>query len=74
MKRFSGQIAGSLIAAGALFFALPHAAHAIGMMRISDPSLCIDTMPMEGDSDELEPMLVAADGACTFQSPEIISI
>jgi len=73
MKPFSGRIAGSLFAAGALFFALPHAAHAIGLIRISDPSLCIDSMP-DPDSDELEPILVTADGACTFQSPEIISI
>ena len=74
MKRFSGWIAGSLFAASALFFALPHAAHAIGMIRIAEPSLCIDSMPTDGDSDELEPILVAADGGCTFQSLDIISI
>jgi hypothetical protein len=73
MKRFSGQVAGSLVAGWALFFALPQAAHAIGMIRISDPSLCIDSMP-DPDSDELEPILVAADGGCTFQSQDIISI
>jgi hypothetical protein len=73
MKRFSGRIAGSLFAGWALFFALPQTAHAIGLIRISDPSLCIDSMP-DPDSDELEPILVAADGACTYQTPEIISI
>ena len=74
MKEFSGRIAGSLLAAWALFFALPQGAHAIGMIRIAEPSLCIDSMPTDGDSDELEPILVAADGGCTFQSLDIISI
>jgi hypothetical protein len=74
MKIFSGRIAASLFAAGALFFALPQTAHAIGMFRISDSSLCIDSMQTEGDSDELEPILVAADSGCMLQSPEIISI
>ena len=69
MKRFSGWLAGSLFAASALFFALPPAAHAIGMIRISDSSLCIDSMP-DPDSDELEPILVAADGGCTVTQPE----
>jgi hypothetical protein len=73
MKRYSGRVVGSLFAAWALFFALPQAAHAIGLIRIADPSLCIDSMP-DPDSDELEPILVAADGACTFQSQDIISI
>ena len=70
MKRFSGWIAGSLFAAGALFLVLPHAAHAIGMIRISDSSLCIDSMP-DPDSDELEPILVVDDGACTVAQPEM---
>jgi hypothetical protein len=74
MKRVSGRIAASLLAAWALFFALPQAAHAIGMIRIAEPSLCIDSMPTDGDSDELEPILVTADGGCTFQSLDIISI
>ena len=73
MKQFSGRIAGSLFAAWALFFALPQAAHAIGMIRIADSSLCIDSMP-DPDSDELEPILVSVDGGCTFQSQDIISI
>ena len=70
MKRFSGWMAGSLFAASALFFALPQAADAIGMIRISDSSLCIDSMP-DPDSDELEPILVAADGGCTVTQPEM---
>ena len=70
MKRFSAWITGSLFAAWALFFALPHAAHAINMIRVSGTSLCIDSMP-DPDSDELEPILVAADGGCTLSGPEM---
>jgi hypothetical protein len=70
MKRFSGRIVGSLFAGWALFFALPHAAHAIGMIPISDSSLCIDSMP-DPDSDELQPILAAADGGCTVMQPEL---
>lgn len=73
MKQVSRLFAGSLIAAWAvaLFFALPQSAHAIGMIRISDPSVCIDSMQTEGDSDELEPILIANDGACSASLPEI---
>jgi hypothetical protein len=69
MKRVSDRVAGSLFAAWALFFALPQAAHAIGVIHIAESSLCIDSMP-DPDSDELEPILAAADGACTATQPE----
>lgn len=74
MKQFSARfLAGPLFAAWALalFFALPQSAHAIGMIRISDPSVCVDSMQTDGDSDELEPILVAADGACSASLPEM---
>lgn len=73
MKQFSGRLfAGSLSVAWALalFFALPQSARAIGMIRISDPSVCIDSMQTEGDSDELEPILISADG-CSAPIPVI---
>ena len=63
-----------LFASMVLVFGMAQAAQSAPVIKISDPSLCIDSMPMDGDSDELEPMLVAADGACTFQSLEIIAI
>lgn len=69
MKRFSNWTAGSLFAALALFFALPQAAHAVGMFRVADKSLCIDSMP-DPDSDDLEPVLISADGTCTASQPE----
>lgn len=35
------------------------------MIRISDPSICIDGMETVPVSDELEPILAASDSGCT---------
>ncbi len=53
----------------ALAFVLPQAAQG-KMIRVSDPSLCIDGMETDPDSDNSEPILAAADGACTMSQPE----
>ena len=75
MNRFRYQVfAAHLFAGWALLFYLPQAAHAVGFMRVSDPSLCLDGMETDPDSDEGDPILVAADGGCTIQLQDIISI
>jgi len=75
MNRFRCELfAAHLFAAWALIFALPQAAHAVGMIRVSDPSLCVDGMETDPDSDELEPILAATDAGCMAQPQEIISI
>jgi hypothetical protein len=35
------------------------------MIRVSDPSICIDGMETVPDSDEMEPILAVADSGCT---------
>jgi hypothetical protein len=43
----------------------PTALGAPAPIRISDPSICIDGMETVPVSDELEPILAAADSGCT---------
>jgi hypothetical protein len=75
MNRFRCELfAAHLFAAWALIFALPQAAHAIGMIRVSAPSVCVDGMETDPDSDDQEPILAAADGGCMVQPQGIISI
>jgi len=63
-----------LIAAWAMLFALPQAAHAIGLIHVSDPSLCVDGMETDPYSDDGDVIAVAVDGGCMIQTLEIISI
>lgn len=57
----------------ALAVALPQAAQAARMIRVSDPSLCLDGMETVPVNDDLEPILIALDGGC--QAPQtVISI
>ena len=75
MRRVSNPLfAANFFAGLALIFALPQAAHAVSMMRISDPSLCVDSMETDPDSDELEPVLSDVDGGCMIQTQDTISI
>jgi hypothetical protein len=39
-------------------------AHAAPLIRVSDPSICIDGMVTDPASDDLEPIMAAADGGC----------
>jgi len=72
MRRFSGE-AVNFVAGLALLFALPQAAHAIGMIRISDPSICVDGMETDpDDGDDMEPVLVTVDGGCMIQQQQDI--
>ena len=49
----------------ALVLVLPSMAEsAPAVIRVSDPSICIDGMEKAPDSDDLEPILAAADGGC----------
>lgn len=66
--------AANFLAGLALLFALPQAAHAVSMIRISDPSLCVDSMETDPDSDDMEPILAAADEGCMIQIQDTISI
>lgn len=51
-------------------FALPQAAIAAPMIRVSDASLCLDGMETVPDNDDLEPILIEADGVCILpQTP-----
>ena len=75
MTRFPRPIiAAHIFAAWGLLFALPQVAHAISLIRVSDPSLCVDGMETDPDSDELAPMLAGVDGGCMIQTQDIISI
>jgi len=75
MTRFRSRISiAHLFAAWALMFALPQAAHAVGKIRISNPSLCLDGMMTDPDSDDLVPTLAATDAGCMAQPLDIISI
>ncbi len=64
MKQLSGHLLAALMLLG-----LPLAAHGASVIRIADPSLCIDGMETDPDDDEGEPVLAAADGACTLAEP-----
>ena len=65
---------GHLFAGMALLFGLAQSAHSAPVIKISDPSLCIDGMETDPDSDDADPVLAAADGGCTMQPQGIISI
>ncbi|HEX4636893.1 MAG TPA: hypothetical protein VH189_11970 [Rhizomicrobium sp.] len=66
--------AAHLFAAWAMLFALPQAAHAVGLIHISDRSLCVDGMETDPDGDDEDTILVAADEGCMIQPLDIISI
>ena len=68
MKRVSAQVFAVIFSMG-LGFALPQTAHATGMIRVSDPSICIDGMETVPISDDLEPILAVADGCTAPQGP-----
>ena len=75
MTRFRSHVVASLMLAGwGLIFALPQTAHAVGMMRVSDPSVCIDGMETDPGDDDGDTILVAVDGACMIQQLDVISI
>jgi hypothetical protein len=75
MTRFRYQVlAAQLFAAWALLFAMPQAAQAVGLIRIAQPSLCLDGMETDHGSDDEDIIAIAADGACMIQSQDIISI
>ena len=75
MRRVSNSLfAVNFFAGLALLFALPQAAHAVSTIRISDPSLCVDGMETDPESDELEPILAAVDEGCMIQTQDTISI
>ena len=57
-----------------LFFAPPLAAHSAPAIRISDPSLCVDGMETDPDSDDGDLILTAVDSGCMVQPEGIISI
>ena len=63
-----------LFAAWALLFAMPQAAQAVGMIRVADPSLCIDGMETDHGSDDEEIIDIASDGVCMIEQQDIISI
>jgi hypothetical protein len=66
MKRFSARLSAVFLSIGlAQGFGPPQAAHAGSMIRVSDPSICIDGMETVPDSDEMEPILAVADSGCT---------
>lgn len=48
----------------ALVFALPQTARGAALIRISDPSLCLDSMETVPVNDDLQPIPIALDGAC----------
>jgi len=62
------------VAAWILLFALPQMAHAVGMIRVSDPSLCVDGMETDPDSGDDDAILAAVDGGCMIQMQDVISI
>jgi hypothetical protein len=68
MKRFAGPVFACLA------LILTQAAHSAPHIKVSDPSLCIDGMETDPDSDDADPILAAADGGCTIQPEGIISI
>jgi len=61
MKRVSAQVFAIVFSIG---LGLGPAAHAGSMIRVSDPSICIDGMETVPDSDDNEPILAAVDGGC----------
>jgi len=68
MMRFSGLLLAVFLSLG-LAPAPTQTAHATGMIRVSDPSICIDGMETVPISDDLEPILAAADGCTAPQGP-----
>jgi hypothetical protein len=57
----------------ALVSALPQTARGAAMIRVSDPSLCLDSMETVPVADDLVPILIAMDAGC--QVPQtVISI
>jgi len=56
--------AGLLFASLALVSTQPQTAVAQDTVRAADPSICIDGMETAPDSDDLEPILAAADAGC----------
>ena len=73
MTRFPYQVLVAQMIA-ALFFALPQTVQAQGMIRVADPSLCIDDMETDHGGYDDDVIAVAFDGACMIQQQDIISI
>jgi hypothetical protein len=48
----------------ALGLVLPQIAQGAAMIRVSDPSLCVDSMETVPINDDLEPVPIAVDGGC----------
>ena len=63
MMRFSGLLLAVFLSLD-LAPAPTQAANATGMIRVSDPSICIDGMETAPISDDQEPILAAADVGC----------
>ena len=53
---------------------LPQTAQGAAMIRVSDPSLCLDNMETVPVNDDLEPILIAADGGCLVSQTATISV
>jgi hypothetical protein len=74
MMRFSARLLAVFLSIGlAQGFGPPRAVQAGSMIRVSDPSICIDGMETAPLSDDLEPILAAADVGCPAQQ-DIVSI
>ena len=48
----------------ALAVTLPQTAQGAAIIRVSDPSLCLDSMETVPVNDDLEPTPIAVDGGC----------
>jgi hypothetical protein len=65
MMRFSARLLAVFLSIGlAQGFASPRVSPAGSMIRVSDPSICIDGMETAPISDDQEPILAAADVGC----------
>jgi len=62
MKRISGHFFLGLVMT--LGFASLQTAQGAAMIRVSDPSLCLDGMETVPINDDLEPVPIAVDGGC----------
>jgi hypothetical protein len=70
MKRIFCQLLGCWVM---VFFITAAAAHP-HLLRVSDASLCLDSMETVPDDDDLVPTEVAVDGGCMLAPEAVISI
>jgi hypothetical protein len=72
MKRISSFVLMGWMVA--LVFALPQTARGAAVIRVSDPSLCLDSMETVPVADDLVPILIAMDAGCQAPQQTVISI